>query len=50
MNIIAYRARHNELVTPPGARRSGGAMKPEVDRSSHWVRRYVVPPDPAPWL
>jgi hypothetical protein len=45
MNIIAYRVRHNEPVAPPGARCSGGVMKPEVDRSSPWVREHVVPPD-----
>jgi hypothetical protein len=48
MNIIAYRVRHNEPVVSPGARRSGGAMKLKVDRSSHWVRGHMVPLDPAP--
>jgi hypothetical protein len=37
MNINANRAKHNEPVVPQGARRSGGAMKPEVDRSLSWV-------------
>jgi hypothetical protein len=48
MNIIAYRMRHNEPMAPPRARRSGEVMKPEVDRTSPWVRGHVVPPDPVP--
>jgi hypothetical protein len=50
MNINAYRARHNEPVAPKRGCRSGGAMKPEVGRSSPWVQGHMVPPYAAPWL
>jgi hypothetical protein len=42
MNIIVFRARHNEPMAPPGAHHSLREMKLEVDRSSPWVRGHVV--------
>jgi hypothetical protein len=48
MNIIIYMVRHNEHVVPPEPTRRVGVMKPDVDQSSPWIRRYVVPPESAP--
>jgi hypothetical protein len=45
MNIITYRARHNELVVLLELAPQGGGG---VDQSSPWVRGHVVPPVPAP--